>query len=141
MMKRGFIVAALVSLPVWVCAAPQPYLSDFIQNRQTGQAYQKLIAGHAFPAWLKQGGTSTPANTFTLKGVTWQALYGCKPHNCPAQSIAILYSPEKGEIHGVYSDYDQTRDRQTLTWLNLDPTDDAGMRNILFNRLNGDVAE
>ncbi|WP_123809947.1 hypothetical protein [Pantoea vagans] len=55
MMKRGFIVAVLVSLPAWVCAATQPYLSDFIQNRQTGQAYQKLIAGHAFPRMGKAG--------------------------------------------------------------------------------------
>lgn len=140
-MKKGFLVAALAGVPMVVSAATQPYLSDFISNRQTGQAYHQLIAGHHFPAWVKQGGTSTPANTVTIKGETWQALSGCKPHNCPAQSIAILYSPEKGEIHGVYSDYDQKNDRQTLTWLNLDPTGDAGIRTLLFKRLKGDVAE
>ncbi|PZL90632.1 C-lysozyme inhibitor [Pantoea graminicola] len=140
-MKKGFMAAALAIVPMFVSAATPPYLFDFIQNRQTGQAYQRLIAGHNFPAWVKQGGTSTPAETLTLKGVTWQVLSGCKPHNCPAQSVAILYSPEKGEIHGVYSDYDQTHDRQTLTWLNLDPLNDAGLRNILFRELNGGPAE
>ncbi|NEG61349.1 C-lysozyme inhibitor [Pantoea agglomerans] len=140
-MKRTFIIAALAGMPMLASAATQPYLFDFIQNKQTGKAYYQLIAGHTFPAWVKQGGTSTPANTITVKGVTWQLLSGCKPHNCPAQSIAILYSPEKQEIHGVYSDYDQKSDRQTLTWLNLNPTEDTGMRNILFNRLNGDVSQ
>ncbi|MDH2067607.1 Ivy family c-type lysozyme inhibitor [Pantoea sp. GD03673] len=137
-MKKGLIVAALAGVPMLVSAATQPYLFDFSANKETGKAYQRLIAGHNFPAWVKQGGTSTPATTVTFRGETWQALSGCKPHNCPAQSIAILYSPEKGEIHGVYSDYDEKTDRQTLTWLNLNPTEDAGMRNILFSRLNGD---
>ncbi|KAA5944967.1 C-lysozyme inhibitor [Pantoea sp. Bo_2] len=138
-MNKALIVAVLAGMPMLVDAVTQTYLYDFIMNKQTSQAYHQLIAGHDFPAWVKQGGTSTPANTITIKGETWQLLSGCKPHNCPAQSIAILYSPEKGEIHGVYSDYDQKSERQTLTWLNLDPTDDAGMRKILFNRLNGDL--
>ncbi|KAA5928570.1 MULTISPECIES: Ivy family c-type lysozyme inhibitor [Pantoea] len=138
-MNKGLIVAVLAGMPMLVDAATQTYLSDFIMNKQTSQAYHQLIAGHDFPSWVKQGGTSTPANTITIKGETWQLLSGCKPHNCPAQSIALLYSPEKGVIHGVYSDYDQKSERQTLTWLNLDPTDDAGMRKILFNRLNGDL--
>lgn len=138
-MNKALIVAVLAGMPMLVDAVTQTYLYDFIMNKQTSQAYHQLIAGHDFPAWVKQGGTSTPADTITIKGETWQLLSGCKPHNCPAQSIAILYSPEKGEIHGVYSDYDQKSERQTLTWLNLDPTDDAGMRKILFNRLNGDL--
>jgi len=140
-MKKGFFWAVLACLPMVVSAATQPYLFDFIMNKRTGQAYHQLIAGHHFPAWVNQGGTSTPADNITIKGETWQVLSGCKPHNCPAQSIAILYSPAKGEIHGVYSDYDQKNNRQTLTWLNLDPTEEAGMRTLLFNRLNGDAAE
>ncbi|MGK3142802.1 Ivy family c-type lysozyme inhibitor [Pantoea sp. C2G6] len=140
-MKKRFLLAALAAMPLLATAAAQPYLFDFIQGKQTGQAYRQLIAGHAFPAWVSQGGTSSPANTLTIKGVRYQALFGCKPHNCPAQSIAILYSPERGDIHGVYSRYDEKSDRQTLTWLNLDATDDAAMRKILFNRLNGDVVE
>lgn len=140
-MNKGLLVAVLAGMPMLVNAANQTYLSDFIMNKQTSQVYHQLIAGHDFPAWVKQGGTSTPASTVTLQGETWQLLSGCKPHNCPAQSIALLYSPEKGEIHGVYSDYDQKRDRQTLTWLNLTPADEAKMRNVLFRRLEGDVAE
>ncbi|EIB99787.1 Ivy family c-type lysozyme inhibitor [Pantoea sp. Sc1] len=138
-MKRGVIAAVLAAVPLFASAAAPTYLYDFIQNKQTGQAYHKLIAGHAFPAWVKQGGTSTPATEVTIKGVKYQALSGCKPHNCPAQTIAILYSPEKGDIHGVYSDYDEKSRRQTLTWLNLDPIDEGGMRNSLLSELNGDL--
>lgn len=139
-MKNKFIIAMLAFLPLAVSAAGNPYLFDFVQGKETGKAYKKLIAKRNLPSWVQYGGTSTPANEITIRGSKYLALSGCMPHNCPAQAIAILYSPEKGDIHGVFSEYDFTEDRQKLTWMNLDPIDSDDMRNILFNRLNGDVS-
>jgi hypothetical protein len=47
---------------------------------------------------------------------------------------------DKGDIHGVFSEYDLASEQQKLTWLNLDPTGSDVMRNILFARLHGDVS-
>ena len=139
-MKNKFIIAMLAFLPLAVSAEGNPYLFDFVQGKETGKAYRNLIAERNLPSWVQDGGTSTPANEITIRGSKYLALSGCMPHNCPAQAIAILYSPEKGDIHGVFSEYDFTEDHQKLTWMNLDPIDSGDMRNILFNRLNGDVS-
>ncbi|MBJ8937854.1 Ivy family c-type lysozyme inhibitor [Citrobacter koseri] len=139
-MKKKLMIVALALLPFTVSAEGNPYLFDFVQGKETGGAYKALIAGHNLPSWVKDGGTSTPANEITLDGRKYLALSGCKPHNCPAQSIAILYSVDKGDIHGVFSEYDITSEQQKLTWLNLEPTGSDVMRNILFARLNGDVS-
>ncbi|MEB0968038.1 Ivy family c-type lysozyme inhibitor [Citrobacter braakii] len=140
-MKNRFIIAMLAFLPLAVSAEGNPYLFDFVQGKETGKAYRNLIAERNLPSWVQDGGTSTPANEITIRGSKYLALSGCMPHNCPAQAIAILYSPEKGDIHGVFSEYDFTEDRQKLTWMNLDPIDSGDMRNILFHRLNGDVSK
>lgn len=139
-MKNKFIIAMLAFLPLVVSAEGNPYLFDFVQGKETGKAYKSLIAKRNLPLWVQDGGTSTPANEITIRGSKYLALSGCMPHNCPAQAIAILYSPEKGDIHGVFSEYDFTEDRQKLTWMNLDPIDSDDMRNILFKRLHGDVS-
>lgn len=139
-MKKKLMIAALSLLPFTVVAESNPYLFDFVQGKETGKAYKSLIAKRNLPSWVKDGGTSTPANEITIDGRKYLALSGCKPHNCPAQSIAVLYSLDKGDIHGVFSEYDITSDQQKLTWLNLDPAGSDAMRNILFTRLNGDVS-
>ncbi|HDS6870362.1 TPA: C-lysozyme inhibitor, partial [Citrobacter koseri] len=107
-MKKKLMIVALALLPFTVSAEGNPYLFDFVQGKETGGAYKTLIARHNLPSWVKDGGTSTPANEITIDGRKYLALSGCKPHNCPAQSIAILYSVDKGDIHGVFSEYDIT---------------------------------
>lgn len=110
-MKKKLMIVALALLPFTVSAEGNPYLFDFVQGKETGGAYKTLIARHNLPSWVKDGGTSTPANEITIDGRKYLALSGCKPHNCPAQSIAILYSVDKGDIHGVFSEYDITSER------------------------------
>lgn len=139
-MKKILLVAALTMGSFIANAADKPYLFDFIQAKESGAAYNRLIDDYRLPSWVRNGGTSFPADEVVIKGVKYLALSGCKPHNCPVQSIAILYSPENGDIHGLFSEYDMKSDRQTLSWMNLSPTDSGEMRNILFNRLNGGVS-
>ena len=137
---KKLIIAVLVLLPFMVNAEGNPYLFEFVKGKETGRAYQNLIAKRNLPSWVKDGGTSTPANEVIIRGSRYLALSGCMPHNCPAQSIAILYSLDKGDIHGVFSEYDFATDNQKLTWMNLDPIYSDDMRAILFNRLSGDVS-
>ncbi|MGG5157536.1 Ivy family c-type lysozyme inhibitor [Citrobacter portucalensis] len=139
-MKKKLAITVLALLPLIATAEGNPYLFDFVQGKETGKAYHDLIGKSNLPSWVKNGGTSSPANEITIGGAKYLALSGCKPHSCSEQSIAILYSLDKGDIHGVFSEYDTITSRQSLTWMNLDPMDSGEMRNILFNRLNGDVS-
>lgn len=137
---KKVILAVMISLPLFAVAKDGPYLFDFVQGKETGKAFNSLIAKKKLPSWVKSGGTSSPANEVTIGGKKYLALSGCKPHSCNEQAISILYSPEAGDIHGVFSEYNVSTDSQKLTWMNLDPIDSDGMRSILFNRLYGDVS-
>lgn len=138
-MKAKLLGVALMLTPFFALASELPYLFDFAGSPNTGKAYKSLISKQALPEWVKGGGTSTPAKEVVIKGVKYLVLSGCKPHNCPSQSIAVIYSSEKKDIHGVYSEYDFKNDRQKLIWLNLDPIESGVMRSILFAELSGDV--
>lgn len=138
-MKKKLIIAVLALLPLAAVAQNNPYLSDFLQSKETGKAYRSLIARYQLPSWVKEGGTSTPASKISIEGIPYLALSGCMPHNCATQAISILYSPEKGDISGVFSELDTATGRQTLTWLDPEASYDTVKRNILFSRLNGDV--
>lgn len=138
-MKMKLFGLALILSPLLTQATEKPYLFDFIENPVAGKAYRSLIARHNLPEWVQGGGTSTPANEVEFNGVKYWAMSGCKPHNCPFQSIAVLYSPVKGDIHGVFSEYDFENDKQRLVWLNLDSIGSDSMRRVLFARLLGDV--
>lgn len=140
-MKKIYLIAALTLLPLAVGAQGNPYLSDFVHGKETGKAYSDLIARYHLPSWVKEGGTSTPASQITIKGIPYLVLSGCMPHNCDSQSISVLYSPDKGDISGVFSEQDTVTGHQTLIWMNLDASGNTLKRKVLFSRLNGDADE
>ena len=134
MRRWGFV---LLLFPLLVQATEKVYLFDFAADPVTSKAYHSLIRKQALPKWVSTGGTSTPATEVELNGVKYLALSGCKPHNCPAQSIAVLYSPINGDIHGVYSEYNAGTNKQTLSWLNMATMDSDKMKRSLFAILSG----
>lgn len=135
-MKKTILAVALL-LPLSAMAAKEQYLFDFASNKDTGKAYSALIKKENLPSWTKTGGTSTPGYEITVKGQKFTAFAGCKPHNCPAQNIAILYSPVNGEIHGLFSEYDEKTNQQKLKWMGVKPLEQNEIRGALFNVING----
>lgn len=136
-MKGKVIIAAMALVSFSALADEGQYLSDFASAKSTSKSYSQLISKNKLPAWVKSGGTSTPSTEVTVAGKKYIALSGCKPHSCPEQNIAVLYSPDNGDIHGVFSDFNAEKNQETLTWLNVDPIDSDAMKNALFNRLYG----
>lgn len=131
------IVAVMAFVSFGAFADEGQYLSDFATAKSTSKSYSELISKNKLPTWVKSGGTSTPSTEVTVAGKKYIALSGCKPHSCPEQNIAVLYSPDNREIHGVFSDFNAEKNRETLTWLNMDPIDSGALKNALFNRLYG----
>lgn len=128
----------LLFLPFLAQSSEKIYLFDFAASPVTGKVYRSLIQQQHLPKWVNVGGTSAPATEIELNGVKYLALSGCKPHNCPTQAIAVLYSPVNGDIHGVYSEYNADSNKQMLSWLNVDPLGSDKMKQILLAILSGE---
>ena len=72
--------------------------------------------------WVKEYGTTTPAQEAELDGKRYQVFSGCKPHNCPAESYVVLYNPDKKQISAgafVTTDYSSSdiASNTTIQWL------------------------
>jgi len=138
-MKAKLFALTLMLTPLLAVAADETYLYNFIANPVTGKAYQSLIAKQGLPKWVAGGGVSTPTKEIKINGQQYLLLSGCKPHNCPSESIAILYSPDKKVIHGVFEEYDEKGDKQKLVWLNLASEGTESQRTVLFAEISKDL--
>lgn len=55
-----------------------------------------------FP-WVAKYGTATPAESIKVDGKEHTVYQGCKPHNCPAESYVVVYSPtDKKMVAGAF---------------------------------------
>ena len=51
-----------------------------------------MVKGRTLPAWIKSGGTGSPARTVKLGAEVYQVFSVCKPHDCAAERFAVLWS-------------------------------------------------
>lgn len=85
-------------------------------------SYKKLIAPVLDQAdWLVNYGTASPAQKVEVDNSEYLVFFGCKPHNCPSQSYAVIYEPkEKKMLAGalVTNNYEgQNIKSSEITWL------------------------
>jgi hypothetical protein len=102
------------------------YLFDLLQRADFRQALDALQGAQALPAWVRQGGTATPAQTVRLDGRPMLLATACKPHDCPTERVALLYDAHDHAIWGLFAQRpenltpavdpdDSSQDK--LTWL------------------------
>jgi hypothetical protein len=84
-------------------AAAGPYLFDLLQRPDFAAAFQALSGARELPEWTRQGGTSTPAQKVTADGKSLLEAAGCKPHDCPAERIVLLYDEQTHAMWGVFA--------------------------------------
>ncbi|STV90190.1 lysozyme inhibitor [Klebsiella michiganensis] len=82
-------------------------------------AFSQMVKGRTLPAWIKSGGTGSPARTVKLGAEVYQVFSVCKPHDCAAERFAVLWSEKSGQMSGLYSAVDEKTAQETLTWLNV----------------------
>lgn len=70
-----------------------------------------------------------------LDGKKYVVMSGCKPHDCPAESIAVLYSPRYKEAHTMYSSCGGKAGHEMLTCLNVDEDRMVDERAILYAKI------
>ncbi|MBS0849859.1 Ivy family C-type lysozyme inhibitor [Citrobacter sp. JGM124] len=138
-MKRALIALAL-SCSVLSAHAVEPLtVSRLATDKTTADAFKTMVGSQKLPEWVTQGGTTSPNQDVVIDGHKYVVLNSCKPHDCSAQSIAVLYSPESRSLAGVFSELDEQAVNQKLTWLNISDNLSIDGKTILFAALTGSL--
>lgn len=126
-------IAALAALGLassMALASPAPatptaasYLSkDVDANPALAASFATLTAPVARKAdWIEQYGTASPSVAVELDGRPYLVYTGCKPHDCPAETYAVLYDTEAAQmVAGAYvvnTYQDGINVASTIDWL------------------------
>lgn len=114
-------------------------VSKLATDSETSNAFHKMSKDHNLPDWVMKGGTETPARKVTLDNKAYQVVSACKPHDCVAEQIAILYSPEGKSMSGVFSKQTAEANQQNLVWLNSGSDISIDGKTVLFAALSGSL--
>lgn len=79
------------------------YLYDLMQRPDFSTAFAALSGAEQLPAWASQGGVATPAQQVVIDGHTQMLAEACKPHDCPAERILILYDENTHAMSGLFA--------------------------------------
>lgn len=136
----SFFTPLLLVTSLTATAGPSlPALWDFTASKDTKALWHKLTGKAALPGWVKNGGTGGASYNVKLDGKKYVVMSGCKPHDCAAESIAVLYSPRNKEAHALYSSRGEKAGHEKLTWLNVDEDGMVDERTILFAKITGSL--
>lgn len=117
-----------------------PTLAALDHDAAMTAAFAAMMVNRDAPDWLKGGGVQSPTHEVGFDGKGWLAMTSCKPHDCAAQRIAVIYDPQGNVMYGVLSTTSDDDAAQTLTWLNLGGgAESIDGRTILFAALTGSL--
>lgn len=138
MLKAITAIAALV-MASSALAQSDVTISSLAKGDTTKAAFNQMVKGHKLPAWVSNGGTFSPAKTVTLGDESWQVLSACKPHDCGAERVAVLWSEKSHQMSGVFSTMDEKTSQEKLTWLNVSDELSIDGKTVLFAALSGSL--
>lgn len=138
-MKKILIALALSCSALPAFATESPTISSLSTDKATATAFKNMVGDQKLPQWVTQGGTSSPNQDVVIGGKQYIVLTSCKPHDCPAERIAVLYSPESDTFAGVWSELNEQATQQKLTWLNISDALSIDGKTVLFAALTGSL--
>lgn len=138
-MLRAIITVIAVLVSTGVCAQNELTISDLAKNSASKAEFSSMVKGRALPAWVTQGGVSSPAREVRLAGALFQVLTSCKPHDCASERVALLWSPQANRMMGVFSRVDDKAACETLTWLNIGDSESIDGKTVLYAALAGSL--
>lgn len=103
-----------------VAAEQGGYLFDALKSPDFAKPYADVTGAAKLPAWVKQGGTSSPGEPLSVNGRNLTFYSGCKPHDCPSEQILVLHDVAAHRVIGVFvhNEGEMMSPRSTqLTWL------------------------
>jgi len=98
------------------------YPSELLDQKPALQAqYDKLVQPIASEhGWVESIGTETPVTQITVENTEYAVLSSCKPHDCNAQGLVVLMTPNADTAVGalvVNEGESFLSDSSTITWL------------------------
>lgn len=138
-MKKVLLSLFLTCSAFSALAAEPLTIEHLATDKATSKAFKDMTQGQKLPAWVVKGGTASPNQEVTIDGKKYLVLNSCKPHDCAAESIAVLYSPESKTLSGLFSQQDQKAVHQRLTWLNIGDALSIDGKTVLFAALTGSL--
>lgn len=145
MMKKTLIALSLslasgLSLvSVSTHAQELPTLGNLQQDAAATKAFHTMQGKHTLPVWVKKGSTDSPTQIVRLNGKEYWVFSACKPHDCAAEQLALLYSPQNHTMAGVFSHSNDAETAQQLTWLNVNDDLSIDGKTVLFAALSGSL--
>lgn len=138
-MKNTLISLVLACSTLSAYAAEPLTISSLATDKATVEAFNTMVGSQKLPQWVTQGGTTSENQNVEIDGEKYIVLNSCKPHDCAAESIAVLYSPKSKTLAGVFSELDEQAVQQKLTWLNISDNLSIDGKTILFAALTGSL--
>lgn len=136
--KMSMVTLLLASAGAWA-QGDMLTVSGLANGANSKAAFSKMTEGHKLPDWVTKGGTGSPAKSVKLGSETWQVIGSCKPHDCGAERVAILWSAEKKEMAGVYSTVKEDSAEEKLVWMNVSDDLSIDGKTVLYAALTGSL--
>ena len=105
------VILALATLRT-VSAATPPTTAELAAENGFRQAYQAMLT---LPSWVTTArATSVPVSTFNLGGKPYILGHMCRPHNCAAEQLEIVFANDHSAAWGLLSLKDERSLRQNF---------------------------
>lgn len=139
MMKKLALASFLFFAASHAYAQGDMTLDMLAKSPETKGAFMAMVGKTVLPAWVHQGGSGSPAHSVVIGGKTMMVISGCKPHDCAAERIAVLYSPEMKMMSGVFSEVHDKSGMEKLMWMHMGHDNEMDAKTVLYAALAGSL--
>ncbi len=102
---------AFATLQAASAAAP-PTTAELAGKDGFSQAYQAMLT---FPSWVTTArATSVPVSDFNLGGKSYILGHMCRPHDCAAEQLEVVFSKDHSAAWGLLSFKGETSLKQSF---------------------------
>lgn len=138
-MLKKLTIAATLLASTNALAINDLTISKLASDTNTKTSFNQILKNNDLPSWILMGGTESPSRTINLNGNEYQVVTACKPHDCPSEQIAVIYSKEKNVMAGVFSSSDEKNNTQDLLWFNVNDDLSIDGKTVLFAAITGSL--
>lgn len=100
-MRFSLLLLPILGLATPVLAADLPVTAEFAAQPQFAPAYHAMST---LPSWISElKATSVPVEKTTIDGKPYLLGHLCKPHDCAAYQMEVLFTPDGHKAWGFLS--------------------------------------
>ncbi|MCV3773713.1 Ivy family c-type lysozyme inhibitor [Enterobacter sp. RD4-1-1] len=136
-MYRGIVAFLILILAAESAAKDNITINMLANNPSTRICFHQMVKANKLPTWVVRNAENYPTIDMTIRKDRYYVMKACNPDNCEHEQIAVIYSPQRNIISGVYSITDRP-EQQSLQWLGISD-EQADWKALLFAALSGSL--